>query len=234
MIMTRKSKKATLAAKEVQRIKRKKPLPENKYVPAQISECEFKETTRGDTYLSAKWSHLTEGTAFDANVFNNKNSSGLDVLYDAILPENMYEFSGMDLMDKPVFVKLKFSNDDGDKKYTNIIDIKPFDEGHHTLYESFLEQRQKAEVLEEEFTEINEDGTVMRKTAMEGLRRDDYAPSVSKRKSRKFKTSNENNNAISKDKKEFAEEQDSFNYDLDDEDFLLEDDAALLLDAEDF
>lgn len=234
MIMTRKSKKETLTAKEIQHMKRRKPLPENKYIPAQISECEFKPTTKGEMYLSAKWNHLTEGTAFHAHVFNNTSSSGLEALYDAILPENLNEFSETDLMDAPVLVKLKFSNGDGDKQYTNISAIKSFDEGHHALYESFLNKRQEAEALEEELTEINEeDGTVMRRTTMKGLCEDDHVPSRLKSEAKKSKTSDEKNSVISKDKDELAKE--AADFDEEDDLWLEEDDDLdddLLLDDE--
>jgi len=104
--------------------------------------------------LNFSFQHLISGEEFKSTVFEQSAPAYVDEqILDAVLPREALDYSLADLVDKGLFVQVKFNGD-----YINIVKALPLDAKYQRrLIELLKNEEREQQEIDEELSEIEEE-----------------------------------------------------------------------------
>jgi hypothetical protein len=129
---------------------------ENKPLPVRILSCqEGNPTQYGTGTLHYSFQHLVSKEEFNSTVFENSAPAYIDnQIVDAVLPPEMEEFELEDLVNKGLFVLVKFRTR-GDNTFINVMKAGSLNEKYRDLLAKLLtEEEQEQQAREDAFKDI--------------------------------------------------------------------------------
>lgn len=129
---------------------------EDTLLPVRILDCQEGQTTQyGTGTLRFSFQHLVSEEEFNSTVFENSAPYYIDQkILDAVLPPELEEYELEDLVDRGLFVQVKFRTKN-DNTYINVVKVDELDEKHQKVLQKRLaEEAQERDAFAADMQEI--------------------------------------------------------------------------------
>ncbi|MEK4244461.1 hypothetical protein MKZ20_03850 [Psychrobacillus sp. FSL K6-2684] len=137
-------KSTTLSNSKRKRNQQSGLVVENINLPVRILDCkEGEQTQYGTNTLRFNFQHLVSKEEFPSTVFEQSAPAYIDdQIVNAVLPPDVEDYLLEDLVNRGLFVQLKFRTR-GDNTYINVVKAQALDDKHQQMLEELLKEENR-------------------------------------------------------------------------------------------